>query len=117
MASIEEQIFSALSAIAAVGTRVYPNIAPDKVQTPYIVYHNIANKPEVVLDNSVPINNTRMQIDVYDKVYLAGAKAVAAQVVAKMAAAPFTSVPLISQDLYEPDVKLHRVQMDYSIWY
>lgn len=115
--TIEEQVFSVLSAISAIGTRVYPNVAPDKPTTPYIVYHNIANSPEVTLADGSPINNTRMQIDVYDKTYLAGVKARQADIVAAMAAAGFTNVPLMSQDLWEQDVKLHRVQLDYSIWY
>ena len=114
--SIEEQLFAVLSGIAAIGPRVYPNVAPDQPTTPYIVYHNIANSPEVTLADGVPINNTRMQIDIYDTSYLNGVKARAADVVAAMVAAAFTNVPLMNQDLWEQDVKLHRVQMDYSIW-
>jgi hypothetical protein len=99
-----------------VSMRVYPLVAPDSPVTPYIVYQNIANSPENTLADGVPINNTRMQIDVYDKTY-AGVKALAASVVAAMAGASFTNVPGINQDLYEADVRLYRVLMENSIWY
>ena len=111
---IEESLFTALSSLA--GGRVYPMIAPDSPTKPFIIYQNIANTPEVTLANGVPINNTRMQIDCYDKTY-AAVKALAAAVQAALVAAPFTNIPLMNQDLYEQEVKLYRVQLDYSLWF
>jgi hypothetical protein len=111
---IEQSLFTALSGLA--GGRVYPLTAPDSPTKPFIIYQNIANTPEVTLANGVPINNTRMQIDCYDKTY-AAVKALAVSVQAAMAAASFTNVPLMNQDLYEQDVKLYRVQLDYSLWF
>lgn len=112
--TIEDQIYTLLGALVA--NRAYPLTAGDTPVAPYIVYQNIANTPEVTLADGVPINNTRMQFDVYDKTY-EGAKALAAQVVTAMAGSAITNVPLMNQDLYEPEVRLYRVQMDYSIWY
>ena len=111
---IEETLFTTLSALA--GGRVYPLIAPDSPIKPFIIYQNIANTPEVTLANGVPISNTRMQIDCYDKTY-AAVKAFAAAVQAAMTSATFTNVPLMNQDLYEQEVKLYRVQLDFSIWF
>lgn len=110
---IEEDLFAALSSLA--NGRVYPMVAPDNVAKPYIVYQNISNMPENTLADGVPINNARMQIDCYDKTY-AGVKALAASVSSAMAAASFINLPLMSQDIYESDVKLFRVSMDFSIW-
>ncbi len=98
------------------GGRVYPLVAPDSPIKPYIVYQNIANSPENTLANGVPINNTRMQIDCYDLTY-AGVKTLSAALVTTMAAASFTNIQTMNQDLYEPEVKLFRIQFDYSIWY
>jgi len=111
---IEQALFATLQGL--VGGRMYPLVAPDSPTAPCIVYQNIANTPEVTLANGIPINNTRMQIDCYDSTY-AAVKTLAAAVQAAMAMAAFTNVPKMSQDLYEPDVKLFRMQMDYSVWY
>lgn len=111
---IEQTLTSTLSALA--GGRMYPLVAPDSPVTSYIVYQNIANSPENTLADGVPINNTRMQIDCYDKTY-AGVKALAAAVVTAMSGASFTNLLTMNQDLYEAEVKLYRVQMDFSIWY
>lgn len=111
---IEETLKTTLSSLVA--GRVYPLIAPNKPTVPFIIYQNIANTPEVTLADGIPINNTRMQIDCYDKTY-AGAKALAVSIQIAMAAASFINVPAMSQDLYEADVKLYRVQQDYSLWF
>jgi hypothetical protein len=112
--TIETQLFTTLNGL--VGGRMYPLVAPNSPTTPLLVYLNVANSPEVTLADGSPINNTRMQIDVYETTY-AAVKALAAQVIAAMAGATFTNVPLQQQDLYEDAVKLYRVQMDFSIWY
>lgn len=111
---IEQTIFSTLNGL--VGGRCYPMVAPDSPTCPYIVYQNIANKPEVCLDGNIPISNTRMQIDAYEKTY-SGVKTLKASIDAAMLAAAFKNVPLMQQDIYEAEVKLYRVQQDYSIWY
>jgi len=111
---IEQSVWTALSGLA--GGRVYAMIAPDTPTAPFIVYQNIANKPEVTLANGTPINNTRIQIDAYAKTY-AGAKALADLVTAAMAAASFTSIPILNTDGYEPETKLFRMIQDFSLWY
>ena len=109
---IEETLKTVLNSLVA--NRVYPLIAPDKPTVPYIIYQSIANTPENTL-TSVSIYNTRMQIDCYDKTY-AGVKALAVNVRSAMAAASFANVQTMDQDLFEDDVKLYRIQFDYSLW-
>ena len=111
---VEQQLFAALNAL--VSGRMYPMVAPDSPITPYIVYQNISNKPEVCLAGNTPIQNTRMQIDAYDKTYL-GVKTLKASIDTAMLAASLRNVPLNQQDIYESAVKLYRIQQDYSIWY
>lgn len=111
---VEQSLFSLLNGL--VGGRMYPLVAPDSPVAPFIVYQNINNSPEVCLDGNIPISNTRMQIDIYDKSY-AGVKAIKAAMDAAMQGASLRNVPLNGNDFFEPSVKLYRVQQDYSIWY
>ena len=111
---IEETLFSTLTGL--VSGRVYPMTAPDSPVAPFIIYQNITNSPENTLSDGIPINNTRMQIDAYAKTY-ADVKILAASIQSTMQSASFTNILSTNQDLYEQEVKLYRVQMDYSIWY
>ena len=112
--SIEKNVQSTLGAL--VSGRCYPLVSPEKPVTPYLIYQNVANTPEVTLSDGIPISNTRMQIDCYAKTY-GEVKSLSDAVQNAMANASYTNVPLMQQDLYESDVKLYRVQMDYSLWY
>jgi len=111
---IQEQVFTALSPL--VSGRVYPAVAPNNVTVPYIVYLRVASTPENTLADGQPIQQTRLQVDVYDKTYL-GAQTLAEQVKTALTAPPVNAVQILEQDQYEPDVRLHRVIHDYSIWH
>jgi hypothetical protein len=60
--------------------------------------------------------NTRVQIDAYADTY-AQAQTVGAAVLALMSVWSVQNVNLMSQDFFEPDAKLHRCSMDFSIWH
>jgi len=111
---IQEAVFTALTSLVA--GRVHPNVAPDSVVAPYIVYARVASAPETTLANGQPIQQTRLQVDVYDKTY-AGVQTLAGQAITALTSAPVSAVQLLEQDQYEPDVKLHRVILDFSIWH
>jgi hypothetical protein len=96
--------------------RIYPQIAPDMPTSPYIVYQRVSANSENVLSGATGLINTRLQIDVYAQTYLA-ALALAAQVDALMGAWAVQNVSNPSQDVFEPDVRLYRVILDYSIWH
>ena len=111
---IQEQIAAALGAIA--GGRLYPNVAPNNVQKPYLVYLRVASAPENTLADGVPIDNTRLQIDCFDTTY-AGVIALAESVKTAMRASGLSHVLLLEQDQYEFDALLHRVILDFSLWH
>ena len=111
---IQEQLFTALSGVA--GGRVFPNLAPNDVQAPYLVYLRVASVPENTLADGIPIDNTRVQIDCFDTTY-AGALALAESVKAALRASNITFVLLMEQDQFEFDALLHRVILDFSIWH
>lgn len=111
---IQEQLFTALSGVA--GGRVFPNLAPNDVQKPYLVYLRVASAPENTLADGVPIENTRVQIDCFDTTY-AAALTLAEGVKAALRASNLTFVLLMEQDQFEFDALLHRVILDFSIWH
>jgi hypothetical protein len=114
--SIQTQLLTLLNNATTAGDRIYPMTAPDVVVKPYITYQRISGSTENVLSGSSGLTNTRMQIDVYSTTY-GEAQAIAAQVDALMAGWSVQNVSLPSQDAYEPDVKLYRVILEYSIWH
>ena len=111
---MQAQLFTAISGVA--GGRVFPNLAPNDVQTPYLVYLRVASVPENTLADGVPIDNTRVQIDCFDTTY-AAALTLAESVKAALRASNITFVLLMEQDQFEFDALLHRVILDFSIWH
>jgi hypothetical protein len=111
------QLLTLLNGNTAALTRIYPQIAPDgPVTTPYIVYQRISANSENVLSGSTGLINTRLQIDCYAKTYV-DALALAAQVDTLMSGWSVQNVSNPAQDAFEPDVRLHRVILDYSVWH
>ncbi|NBO83691.1 MAG: DUF3168 domain-containing protein [Betaproteobacteria bacterium] len=111
---IQEQLFTALSTVA--GGRVFPNVAPNNVTRPYVVYARVASTPENTLADGAPVENTRFQIDCFDATY-AAAVALAEAVKTAMKASSLTNLLLLEQDQFEPDALLHRVILDFSVWH
>lgn len=108
--------FAALGAL--VGTRIYPDIAPMGVATPYVVWSEVGATPVNGLGGHQGLTQYRVQI-----VTLAGsalqARSVGEQVRAAMAAATdFKSIELdfASAD-FEEGSKAFGVRSDFSIWY
>jgi hypothetical protein len=113
-------IESLKSYISAGGTlaaaRISPMTAPDLVLKPYIVIQRVSSNDENVLSGSSGLYNTRLQFDYYADTY-AEVATLAAQIDVLMNAWSVQNVSLGQQDLYEQDVKLYRIQADYSIWH
>lgn len=99
---------------ALVSGRCYPLNAPEKPTAPYAVYFQVANAPEVTMETAIPIENTRVQVDVYAKTYAEAQTLAGATRTAMMG---LGAVPLLHADLFEQEVKLYRVVQDFSIWF
>lgn len=110
--SILTDIKTAVGALVA--GRCYPLIAPEKPVAPYAVYFQVANAPEVTMETTVPVENSRIQVDIYAKTY-AEAQSLAEST--RDAMMTLGAVPLLSVDLFEQEVKLYRVAQDFSIWF
>lgn len=102
------------AAIQGVVGKCYPMVAPEKPAVPYAVYFQVANAPEVTVATEVPIENTRVQVDVYAKTY-SQVQTLADGI--RSAMLGLKAVPILAQDLYEDEVKLYRVTQDFSIWF
>jgi hypothetical protein len=110
------QLITLLSGNTDAGARIYPLVGPDQRTTPYLVYQRIAATSENVLTGRTGLVNTRLQIDVYADTYVE-AQALAAQIATLMDGWSVQNVANPAQDGYEPDVRLHRAILDYSIWH
>lgn len=102
------------AAVQLVVGKCYPMVAPEKPVVPYAVYFQVANSPEVTTENTIPIENTRFQVDVYAKTY-SQVQSLANDI--RSAMLDLKVVPISAQDLYEDEVKLYRVTQDFSIWF
>ena len=115
--SLQTDFFALASPVFA--TRVYPNVAPEGVEKPYLTYTRITALEETTLDTNGGTNNlrnTRLQLDVWAATYAdAQTKAEALRTALKAWAVP--NVFQADQDMYEPDTKLHRVMLDISTWH
>lgn len=112
--TIETSVFATLSGLASGGA--WANAAPDQPTTPYLVFARVSGVPENTLAGDRPgLVKVRMQIDCYDLTY-EGVKALAESVKTAMLAAVFRNYLDTDQDLYEFDVKRHRVTLDYFCW-
>jgi Protein of unknown function (DUF3168) len=105
---------SVQSTIEAVVGRCYPMTVPDRPTLPYSIYLQVSNSPEVNMANSVPIENTRIQIDVFSTTYAEVQSLADAVRVAMMG---LGGIPQTSGDIYESAVKSYRVTQDFSFWY
>ena len=111
---IQQDLFAALAGVA--GGRVFPNVAPNNVQKPYVVYARVSNAPENTLADGAPVEKTRLQVDCYDTTY-AAALALAETVKVAIKSSAITNILLLEQDQFEPEALLHRVILDFSIWH
>ena len=109
--NILESIQASLTSVVG---RCYPMTAPVKPITPFAIYSQVANSPEVTLTTEIPIENTHIQVDVFSKSYSevqSQADAIRSAMIA------IGGIPQSAMDIYESEVKLYRVTQDFSFWF
>lgn len=115
--SLEPQIFAAIAGLVA--DRVYPDIAPEKTQLPYITYQQVGGDAVNYTDKTVPNSrNARVQVNVWAATRLA-ASALADQVedALRVVTSFDTEVLGARVSVYEQDTKLRGARQDFSVWY
>jgi hypothetical protein len=123
-----EVIFGVLSADPSVaylvGTRIYPNVAPQgpRPTDSYtaIVYQVISDVPQNAFtgDATDRLRNARVQIDCYARQYKdvqAIADAVD-KVISALSRPDLSAWRESSRDYYDNEAQLHRVSMDVNVW-
>ena len=125
--SIEALIYTRLSGFAGlaalVGTRIYPNVAPQNVAAPYIVYRRVTAGRPGAMQADTGIVRGRFQVDVFDGTF-DGAAAVREQIRQALQRWRSAGPPVVQAtfldtqiDLYEDDTGLHHLADDYEINY
>ncbi len=105
---------------ALVGTKIFPNLAPQGTVPPFVVYQQISGVPQNRLTGGSVgrLTEFRMQLDSYARTYLE-AHSVADAVDAVMSALEspdLAAAPGAARDLYDDVAMLHRVSADFSVW-
>ena len=118
--SFETALYSRLSSqlSSAVGTRIYPLVAPQKTTLPYLTYSKVSAVKQYTHSGSASLSNDRIQISVFSTGYLAG-KTIAGAVVTALegwstAQAVFKANEL---DLYEDETKVFHIPVDFRVWH
>ncbi|VVE49460.1 tail completion protein gp17 [Pandoraea terrigena] len=118
--SAEAIVFAALKSLVpnSDGTfRVYPDVAPAGVARPYITYQAVGGPSPNYLNNTVDLQNARMQVNVW-----ADSRSVANSIMQAAIAAlagPAIKATTIGAPVstYEADTKLYGSREDFSIWF
>lgn len=115
--TVEIDLYNALSdsttLTGIVGDRIYANRAPDNVIRPYAVYSVISKVPQNDLSDDPVVDKVRVQVDCYSEASYTQAKNMAAACRAALKSQGYCT---FERDDYESDEKLHRVQLDFSIF-
>ncbi|MBF0185465.1 MAG: DUF3168 domain-containing protein [Magnetococcales bacterium] len=116
MTMLQEQIVSLVKDANVAGGRIFPHAAPNDTLTPFITYFRVSSVPITNLDGTASLVNTRIQFDLYDKTY-SGVVDAAKALDDAIADSDLKAVMQLSQDLFEPETREHRVIVDYSFWH
>lgn len=118
--AIGEDVYTELSGdaglTALVSTRIYPAWLPQDTTMPAVSFSKISERVQNTIDGEVALRNHMYQFDVWADTY-SEAHSIATALIAAMAAASlFKSYRLGQTELYEPEIDIHRVSVDYSLW-
>lgn len=117
--------FAGLTAL--VGTRVYPNIAPQNAARPYVAYRLVSDIRPPAMGRDSGVARARFQFDAFADEPAGGydaADAIRVQIAAALKRWRDAGPPvvqdtfLVSQiDLYEDDIRMHNASADYELNY
>lgn len=119
--SIESSLYARLTAHAGVsalvGTRIYPLLMPQTPVLPAITYQRISAEHIASIGGHSGLENPRIQIDIWALSYNTS-KALAAQVRAALTESMdgFAALLLTDLDDYEPETRIYRCSLDFSLW-
>lgn len=118
MTTLVQDIYTVLAALNPAGgvwNAINTSEPAEAATVPYIVFLRIVSTVNNSLGGASGLQNTRVQIDVFDRTY-SSAAALADQVVTAMTTAFPTCMQVSTFDVYEPAVKAYRISADFSVW-
>ena len=115
--SLESLIFDALKAL--LDNRVYPDVAPEDVATPFATYQTVGGDAINYVEASVPDRqNARVQVTVW-----AASRTAASEIGKQVEDALRLTLPLQTKVLtarrsvYEQDTRRRGSMQDFDFWY
>ncbi|MEI7704524.1 MAG: DUF3168 domain-containing protein [Deltaproteobacteria bacterium] len=115
--SADDQVAAMVRANGLV--KIFPDVAPQGVAQPFVVYHVVDDASIQTLEGaSASLAQARIQVDCYAKAYASAqelARRVAA-VLSRYTTASLTCARLSGHDAYDDEAMLHRVVADFSMW-
>lgn len=113
--SLETLLYTALHAVCY---RVYPDVAPERAQTPYLIYQQVGGDAPVYTEGALPDKlNASMQISAWADTRQGAntlMRSVEAALVADMTLQAVPQSALIAA--HDDDVDRRGAQQDFSIW-
>lgn len=121
---IESAIRTELNSIEEIQDKIYPHVAPEITNTPYVVYTNSGTELEQDLQGVTGSERVIFDINLYCKSY-ADLKNIGQKVQDKLLSCFqndvggffIQSVNLEMRDLYDSAVDLHRTVFEFEIYY
>ena len=99
---------------------LHAQVAPQNCTRPYGVFQEVVSPTSNTLADGVPIQQSILQIDIYDATFL-GARtagdALADAIQSAYDAGTLSGVQHSRRSLYEPETKLYRILYEFSFWY
>ena len=115
---MESSVYAALSGAGAVtaiaGQRVYVGHVKQAESLPALTYERVSTTPNPTLGANNPTTSARCQVDAWAETY---AEARALADAARVAVLTLTAVWLNEMYQYEPDVGVHHISIDFSVWF
>lgn len=114
--SLESSLKSLLNPL--VGSRVYPDVAPDTATFPLITYQQVGGEAGWYLEKEIPSHkHARVQVNVWSN-SRAEANTLARQLEAAICHSAFVAEPYGALTaLYEPEIKKFGTRQDFGIHY
>lgn len=109
--SISIGLFNILKTIPQIGDHVYPLVAPQNIQPPYITYQRISSLDTGTLDGTESLDMGRFQIKVFSKKYNESLS-ISEDVKSVMSGKGNKTMHM---EDYENDTKLHVQILDYIL--
>lgn len=115
---MEDEVYAVLSGAAAVtaivGSGIYLARMEQGAALPALVFQRISTTPSSTLSGINPTTRARLQVDAWAETF---AEADALAAAARAALLLSKSIWLDQRYLFENDTRVHRVSMDFSVWY